>query len=242
MQIQDVDVTYLSHVCFRFKSPRGKTLITDPMYAPEFPWEGHIEKYLSPPAVPVADIRACDAVFVSHIHGDHFDPDAVLTIQKNTGAKVIAPPDVLDKLRAKGADKALLFQATDGAAFAFGDLRVRTFGGYDNSFDEHRRCNKFAILIDVGHTSLFYSGDCHELPPGVRGTEVDALFSWPQNTPELHRAFCADIKAKRFVIMHCDRFAPGDFLCNMDPEDQKRRLDGLVPGLEIVVPVRAETL
>jgi len=36
MKIGMVDVTYLSHVCFRFRSPEGRVLLTDPFFAPAF--------------------------------------------------------------------------------------------------------------------------------------------------------------------------------------------------------------
>jgi L-ascorbate metabolism protein UlaG (beta-lactamase superfamily) len=233
-----MDVDFLAHVCFRFKSPDGHILLTDPMYADSFPWEGHVERYLSPPDVPVEDIERCDAIFISHAHGDHCDPKAVLAIQNGTGAKVVAPADVLELLQAQGADPAHMHEAEEGARYGFGDLNLVTCCGYDESVDEAGRPNKFSCVIECGPTRLFYSGDCHELPTSVLGTRVDAMFMWPHPDDAVLQGLCADIESEHFVLMHCDRFEPGDFFCNMDLEEQRLRVSRLLPGTNKRTAVR----
>jgi hypothetical protein len=42
--------------------------------------------------------------------------------------------------------------------------------------------------------------------------------------------------------MHGDRFEPGDFFCNFDYNEQKQRMELLVPEMEIIIPVRAKTI
>jgi len=242
VRIGEVEVRYLSHVSFLFTSPGGKTVLTDPLFADGFPWEGARERYLSPPEVDVTDITACDTVFVSHVHGDHCDVDALSAIQKNTGAPILAPAEVLEAIAHAGGNSGLLVEVVEGGTCELGDFALTTFAGYDGSLDEQGRPNKFSLVIECGATRLFYSGDCHEIPPAVRGTEFDAMFCWPHTTDERLKALCADVDAKRFVIMHCDRFEPGNFLCNLDPIEQKRRVEGLVPGIEVVVPERATSL
>ena len=64
MRIGTIDIDYLGHVCFLFRSTQGNILITDPFFADGFQWNGHFEKYLTPPDVSVSDITECDAVFV----------------------------------------------------------------------------------------------------------------------------------------------------------------------------------
>ena len=83
MKIAHFQVEYLSHVCFTFTSPAGAVVVTDPFFAEGFEWQGHFERYLTPPDVAPEEISPCDVVFVSHIHGDHFDPDAVERIVGN---------------------------------------------------------------------------------------------------------------------------------------------------------------
>ena len=99
MEVAGFDVQFVSHVCFLITSPRGATVLTDPLFAESFTWQGETERYLSRPDIAPDDIGRCDAIFVSHVHGDHFDPDAIEIIVGNTGAEVWAPSDVLEALR-----------------------------------------------------------------------------------------------------------------------------------------------
>lgn len=242
MKIGEIEFLYLAHASFLFRTPQGKTLLTDPFFAGGFEWHGRWEKHLSPPELGVRDVRECDVIFVSHSHGDHFDPDAILSIQERTEARVLAAGEILEVLRKKGADVSRLVEATEGACHGLGDLAVRTYAGYDDSYDRLGRPNKFSLLIETGPTRLFYSGDCHELPPAVRGMSVAAMFCWPHTDAARLEALCRGISASRFVIMHCDRFEPGDFLCNKDVQAEKRRIETIVPGIEVVVPERHSAL
>ena len=242
MKIGCFDVTYLSHVCFRLRTPSGRVLVTDPFFSPGFTWQGHEEKYLSPPDMPASAIKRCDVIFISHIHGDHCDPDAVRTIHAQTGAKVLSAPEILEDLRAKGLPADALVEAREAGATLFGDLRLRTYTGYDNSHDDKGRANKFALIIESESTRLFYSGDCHELPPAVKGQAFDAAFCWPHPDDGKLNALVDGLKTDTFVLMHGDRFEPGKFFCNFDLADQAKRLNALRPRLSILIPARAGTL
>ncbi len=242
MRIGAFNIVYLSHVCFRFRTRGGKTLITDPFFGPGFVWQNKVEHYLSPPAMPATDIRRCDAIFISHEHGDHFDPPTVMQIHKQTGCKVIAAPEMLEVLASRGLPKKAQLEAKEAARVTFGDLAVTPYDGYDDSKDAKGRPNKFAITIESRGTKLFYSGDCHELPPAVRGMSVDALFSWPHPTDEELKPFVDGIDTDTFVVMHSDKFAPGDFWCNFDPKEHAKRIQKIKPGMRVRLPKRAQTL
>jgi len=278
MKVGNLDITYLSHVCFLFVSPGGTRVLTDVMYADGFEWKGHTERYLSPPDVPLDAIRACDVIFVSHIHGDHYDPDAIIAIHERTGADFLAPADVLEDLAARGVDGKHLKEATEGGVYRCGDLELRSYCGYDDSFDDRGRPNKYSLhltarqrsrssrdggiepvrrrgtkcrpgaaagqhfsdgLLTCGETTFFYSGDCHELPPTMIGQRVDGMCMWPHPDDDKMRALATQIEYDTFIMMHCDRFDPGDFFCNMDCEEQRARLERLVPGISVVIPERA---
>ncbi len=242
MQIGCMAVDYLGHVCFRFRSPAGRVLVTDPFFAEGFEWGGHFERHLPPPKVRPADITKCAAIFVSHIHGDHFDPEAIRIVHDLTGARVIGPADVLDELSGGWVPGASLDEAEEGKTFVFEDLSLMTHCGYDNSRDRQGRPNKFSLVIAASGTRFFYSGDCHEMPPAVRGQRFEAMFCWPHTSDEKLRALCRAVDSEKFIIMHCDRFEPGEFMCNLDLEEQQERVQRLLPGLEALVPRRAEKL
>ena len=241
MKIAGLDVLYLSHVCFAFRLPTGETILTDPLFADGFSAKRHFERYLSPPSIPVESIRECTAIFVSHIHGDHFDPQAIATIVGNTGAEVWAPPEVIDALRVRMGDGPRLVALADGDHWKLGEGQVQFFAGYDNACDDQARPNKFSFSLRIPVGSIFYSGDCHQAPPGMIGHGVDAVFSWVHPNDSKLKAFIEAVPSKAYVLMHGDRFDPGDFYCNADAEAEKRRVLRFAPNMTVIAPERVTT-
>jgi L-ascorbate metabolism protein UlaG (beta-lactamase superfamily) len=238
MQIGEFSVSYLSHVSFLFASPQGTTILTDPLFASIFMWQGHIESYLSPPNISPEDITRCDAIFVSHIHGDHCDHEAIRNIYGKTGARILAPDDVLESLQiVRIADEDLIY-IEDSIEVKIGDVSLVPLSGYDNSLDEEGRPNKFSTIIKTGATSIFYSGDCHQVPPNLKGKKVDAIFLWPHPDDERLIQFRDNVDFSKFVLMHGDRFEPGDFMCNLDYSEEKDRVQKLLPDVEVIIPER----
>ena len=238
IRIGDFSVQYVAHTSFLFHTPGGTTLLTEPFYMKGFPWDGQYETYLSPPDVPVEDLSPCDAIFVSHIHADHCDPEALLKIHRNTGARIIGPDDVLALLQSVGIPKTGLIRTEDGVDVRIGDIRLTPMCGYDKSFDDKKRPNKFSIIMESGGARIFFSGDCHEVPPRLKAQKVDALFWWPHPDEAKVRQFRDNVKFHRLVLMHGDRFQPGRFLCNLDYAKEKARLAPMLPGVEILIPER----
>ena len=238
MRFDDVEVHHISHVSFIFRSPGGAVLVTDPLFAGAFEWQGHIEQYLSPPAFPPEHITRCDAIFISHIHGDHYDPDAVSRIRRQTACRVLAPHEVVEDLLERDESAEGLMSLEDGKDISEADLIVTPMAGYDESLDSEGRPNKFSALIRCGETQLFYSGDCHNPPPALRGRGVEAIFLWPHPDEEKIRAFADAVRFDAWVLMHGDRFEPGDFLCNLDLAEELRRVQKLVPHADVIVPTR----
>ena len=242
MTIGEIRIDYLSHVCFIFTSPSGIRVITDPFFAEGFQWTRGWERCLTPPDVPVESIRKCDVVFISHIHGDHYDPAAVEAIHRQTGADILAPADVCDDLSARGIAASHLKMASEGAAFNYGDFQLQTHGGYDNSFDGQKRPNKFSLHLATCATRLFYSGDCHDPPPSMNGRRVEAVFAWVHPSDAKLAAFLKAIPCARYVLMHGDRFEPGNFYCNMDMEKEKQRVLRFAPHVEAIIPERVHAI
>ena len=74
------------------------------------------------------------------------------------------------------------------------------------------------------------------------GQTVDVLFSWPHPDDEKLVGLCNAIDAKQYVLMHGDRFDPGDFFCNFSYEQEKKRVNRLVPDVEVVIPQRISSV
>lgn len=143
----------------------------------------------------------------------------------------------------KAPTKKSLVAANEGERFEFSDLEVSVFCGYDDSFDKKGRPNKFSLVLENASTAFFYSGDCHSLPPAVLGRRFNAIFCWSMCDNETKiRGLCEDIKTSKFVMMHGDRFEPGNFFCNRDMEKDKNIMQKLFPDLEIIIPNRISKL
>ena len=242
MQIGEFAVDNLSHVSFLFRSPEGTAILTDPFFAKSFIWKDKVESYLSPPSTPLEEIRLCDAIFISHIHGDHCNHEAIKSIHDRTRARILAADEILESLQAFGIPEESLIHIEDGVEVKIKDVKLTPLCGYDNSFDEKGRPNKSSIILNTGSTSLFYAGDCHEMPPGLKGKSVEAIFLWPHPRDETLIQFYSNAEFGKFILMHGDHFEPGDFLCNLDYSVQKDRIEKLLPYVEVTIPQRTEKI
>lgn len=212
-------------------------VLTDPYFSGGFEWQGVHEQHLQRPDVRPESIQECDVVFVSHVHGDHFDADAIETVVHNTGARVFGPIEALEKLSARGMDCSCMEDPAETPNLTVGDLNLTALGNYDNAFDRYGRGNKFSLLIASADTVLWYSGDCHNLPPGLSARHLDAVFSWtrPQTIERIKTLHPAP---DRFIIMHCDQHIPGNFWCNLDPMKEAKFVSKALPGTETLIPDR----
>lgn len=240
IHIGEVRVGFVSHTTFLFGAPDGTVLLTDPYFGGVFAWQGRPERHLQQPDVQPDSIRKCSAIFVSHIHGDHCDLNAIEVIAKRTSARVLAPWEVLEQLAHRGLSEEALVPLHDGQSIQLGTFSIMILGGYDHSFDASGRMNKFSLLLEHRQTRLWYSGDCHALPPSLNGRGLNAVFCW--TSPDvLSEIRDMNPLPRRFVIMHHDRHEPGNFWCNRNAEQDARVVSQSLVGVEVFVPDRLGT-
>ena len=237
MKIKDIKISFIGHTTFYFQFPGGFSLLTDPFFSDGFGF-GKWEKRLSVPLVKPGNIKKCDAIFISHPHGDHYDPVPLQVILKNTKAKVYAPPEITEELSEKYKVPARRLTAlTEGYRKVIGGVTLRAYAGFDASFDKAGRANKYALSVSTGKASLFFSGDCHQLPPAVKGKHFDAFFSWPHPKELIVKQYGRFFKFDNMILMHGDKFSPGKFYCNFDYKAEKARMEELLPNVKVLIPV-----
>ncbi len=118
-----VAVWWLGQSGYMVKTPGGTTVAIDP-YLSDSRSDGgrHIRRF--PPPIAPDDLR-CDAIFCTHDHPDHADPETLLPALRNCDAPVIGSPSVCDHLVALGVASARLQPFSVGDAYAVGsDLAV----------------------------------------------------------------------------------------------------------------------
>ena len=90
---RDVSITWLGHAAFRLRTPGGKELLIDPFLSdnPSCPSEHK-------------QVDRADLILVTHGHGDHLGD--TVPIARETGATVVAMPELCYWLGGKGIQKA----------------------------------------------------------------------------------------------------------------------------------------
>ena len=142
IKIGGIEIAFISHTSFLFRTHESRIVLTDPYFSGGFVRQGRYEQHFQRPDIRAQSISRCDVVFVSHNHGDHFDPEGIGIIVGNTGARVFGPHEVLDSLAVSGLPRDLLHEATEGSPLVIGDLRLSALGNYDDVVDGNGRTSK----------------------------------------------------------------------------------------------------
>lgn len=136
--------TYYGQSCFLLEAD-GKKFLFDPFISPN-------------PLASAIDIKAiqADYILVSHGHGDHVADLA--TIAKQTGALVIAMPEVADWAGKQGIEN--IHPMNYGpATFDFGKLRMVWATHSSSMPDGSYGGNPAGFVLETGGKVIYYAGD-----------------------------------------------------------------------------------
>jgi L-ascorbate metabolism protein UlaG (beta-lactamase superfamily) len=222
---------HISHCTFAV-SDGNSLLLVDPFFSRTFYWAGNTERHLDRPSVPLSAIRRCDAVLVSHEHGDHYDPDALRSLLRQTGAVVHAPRLVICDATKRGLDPDRFREVRPLRPFRVGAMRVTPFPSAGS--EKITPVDRVGFLIEEGGRRLFHQGDSHGFSPTwlMFHDKLDALIIWPHRVSEVIEA----IRPPTVVFHHLDRFCPGHFFCNRDAKLELRYWSHYHPTTRFVVP------
>jgi L-ascorbate metabolism protein UlaG (beta-lactamase superfamily) len=106
-----VAITFLGHACFELVSPAGEHILIDPWLKD------------NPQAPPGAEARdKLDFILASHAHMDHLGD--TLDLAKESGAAVIAMPEISRYLMKKGLSQEQAIGMNKGGSFMAGSFQV----------------------------------------------------------------------------------------------------------------------
>lgn len=140
-----MQLTYYGHATFSVVI-QGKTILFDPFFTGN-------------PSIENIDINTLkpDFIFISHGHGDHIG-DAV-AIAKNSGALVIAAPEVAGWLGNQGVENLHPINHGSPIDFDFGKVRavnaLHSSGLPDGSYG----ANPLGFVFTTGEGNFYYAGD-----------------------------------------------------------------------------------
>jgi L-ascorbate metabolism protein UlaG (beta-lactamase superfamily) len=247
-----VEVLWIGHAGILVR--RGDALVAvDPFLEGKFCWDGNIEQYrgkspwigTSGNAQRFIDTfgEKIHAICITHAHGDHFDPAAIIAIhERNPDVQIIAPRRVIDWLRhasiaGKRTRLTLVDRNTDIEAVQGKDpMRVGIL------LDPRYPCFRYPsrvgyVVYPPESPGVAHLGDSHGIGPAWKryASKIGGIVTWlRESPPALQTFFSASNKLTRIWLIHWESFEPGHFDCNLDPK--------LVMTIPVVPPVKTRLL
>ncbi len=230
-----VEVLWIGHAGILVR--RGGAIVAvDPFLEGKFCWEGNVERYhgKSPwigtdgNARKFLDTFAKDitAICITHAHGDHFDPAAILAIhERNPGVRVIATRPVIRWMQHAGmAGKALRLVTVNR------NTDIEVVPGADSMrvgilLDPRYPCLRYPVRVGYvvyppDNSGVAHLGDSHSIGPAWKRhlDKIGGIVTWlRESPPALQVFFSAGNKLSRVWLIHWEAFEPGHFDCNQDP-------------------------
>ncbi|HCS39808.1 MAG TPA: hypothetical protein DIW44_09530 [Anaerolineaceae bacterium] len=196
----------------------------------------HFNRAFAPPMEPQT-LRGIDAIFVTHDHADHTDPDTLLPVLKNNpNCVVIGPQPSLDHLKAAGVNEKQLRLAQCFKEEAIGDLHFNALPSAHYGLEQDEVTGAYPYLGFVFETDgkvIYHAGDtilydgmlenlkktadhfdvcC--LPANGRDAEREAMGMVGNLHPEESLELTHQLSAGLLIPMHNDMF----WINSLDPE------------------------
>jgi len=218
---------FIGHASFLIESGNSRILL-DPFFKDKFWWYDHYEYRITPLRVKPTNIPCPHAILVTHEHGDHFDHETILEIlDRCKNIPVYSTRPVIEQLYKKRRGKYHVVHRNHGILLR--DIKITPIQNTEET------TNKYSFLLEKDKKKLFYSGDCHKMPPDLTKITkiIDVLIIWPKE--EVIEDFLK-LSVKNIILMHYDKFKPGKFLCNINPSKFRERLIKKYPKINVMIP------
>jgi len=161
-----MELEYLGQAGFILSSKEEKYMI-DP-YLSNYVVTSGIgdEKFFSrdfPPPVAVETLKGIKAIFVTHDHADHCDPETILPVlANNPGCLVVGPQPALDLIKRKGVGEDRLWLAPVMEWKEIGGVRFTSLPSAHYQLDRDEATGNYPYLgfvLEVEGRLIYHSGD-----------------------------------------------------------------------------------
>lgn len=116
-----------------------------------------------------------DLIFVSHFHGDHFDPQ-VLELLKGPNTQIVAPQTVFDLMPA--SLKAITTVMKNGETVTVGGIPIEAIPAYnlDPATRFHPKGRDNGYVVTLGGKRVYFPGDTEDTPEMRALKNIDIAF------------------------------------------------------------------
>lgn len=134
--------------------------------------EGEKTIYIDPISIN-GEPKDADAVFVTHIHEDHFSPDDIGKVLKD-GGLLVATADVAKKAGRKGFKNILTVNPSE--AYHTDGISFETVPSYNTDKNFHKKGSGWVgYVVHMGCNSYYAAGDTDVIPE-MRDIKADVAF------------------------------------------------------------------
>lgn len=213
------EITLIGNEGFRIAS-ESVCILIDPFYR-IVPGVG------SSPILSAADVSRADLILITHAHWDHFDANEVARVANRTGAKIVGPQEVVDRLKGSVSPGALVVAEPRFDSQSYASVRVELAHATITAFRTSHGRNHNSYLVSTPGFRFFHDGDNEDTRrlsiPSIQ--PLDALLIGPwQGSGWVE--FIEAVAAKHYFLMHLtddelDEIDAGTFLpaiCDRVPE------------------------
>ena len=166
-QASSVKVEWLGWSAYRFTSPSGKVILTNPFYT------------RNPDAlVKLDEITKADLILVPNGHGDEIGD--TIALAKSTGARVVAPFELGTWFASKGIPEAQVQRRNPGTRFVWEGITIRIVGSVHGSGSGQGTDNDVAPIYGgaaAGFIITFENGWTVYFPGSSAATQDMALWA-----------------------------------------------------------------
>ena len=191
------EITLIGNEGFRITT-REAVFYTDPFY-------GAIPGVTGSRALEPDDVKEADLILITHSHWDHFRCKPVAEVAKRTGAKVVAPADVVNGLAGKlpGEQLVEVEPSMTRRGEPYGSRRVELDDAQIIAYRTQHGQGHNSYLVRTPTFTFFHDGDNEDtrrIDPAALG-DVDALLIGPWQGSGWAE-FIEAVKPKRYFLMH----------------------------------------
>ena len=103
--------------------------------------------------------KDADVIFITHSHYDHFSPEDIIKIKKDT-TKIIVTKDLFEKSLQCGFDEKDILKVLPNNKYDFAGIKFRTIPAYNTNKEFHKKeYDWVSYILEIDNDEVYVAGD-----------------------------------------------------------------------------------